>query len=47
MVVSPLGNVHFWGMPICNDLSDLTARFYIRQLDDTSLTLEFIDLHVM
>ncbi len=42
-----LGMVHFSDIPLCGYLSDLTARFNIRRIEEEKLTLELIDIHVM
>ena len=42
-----LGMVHFNDMPLSGYLSDLTARFHIKKVDQNQLTLEFLDVHVM
>ncbi|MHB0937723.1 MAG: hypothetical protein ACYDCO_04885 [Armatimonadota bacterium] len=42
-----LGMVHFHAVPLCGELSDLTARFHIKKVGEDRLTLEFLDLHVM
>ncbi|WP_160679751.1 hypothetical protein [Clostridium sp. C8-1-8] len=42
-----IGSVHYDCIPLNGQLSDLTARFYIKKMDDNNLTLEFLNLHVM
>lgn len=42
-----LGMIHYEYVPLNGELSDLTARFYIKKVDDVSMTLSFYDLHVM
>jgi hypothetical protein len=42
-----LGMVHYGDVPLCGYLSDLTAQFHIKRVDNDKLTLEFHDLHVM
>lgn len=42
-----LGMVHFFDIPLCGYLSDLTARFNIRRIEEEKITLELIDVHVM
>lgn len=42
-----LGMVHYGDVPLCGYLSDLTARFHIKCIENDKLTLEFHDLHVM
>lgn len=42
-----LGMVHFFDIPLCGYLSDLTARFNIRRVEEEKIILELIDIHVM
>jgi len=44
---SLLGMVHYDYVPLNGELSDLTARFYIKKIDENHITLVFLDLHVM
>jgi len=39
--------IHYDKVPLNGKPSDLTARFFVRKLDDKTVTLAFIDLHVM
>lgn len=39
--------IHFDNVPLNGMLSDLTARFFLRKIDDNTITLAFMDLHVM
>jgi hypothetical protein len=42
-----LGMVHYDGVPLNGEPSDLTARFNIKKVKGGRLTLEFVDIHVM
>ncbi|WPC39921.1 hypothetical protein [Clostridium sp. JS66] len=42
-----IGMLHYDCVPLNGELSDLTARFYIRKIYENNMTLEFLDLHVM
>ncbi len=42
-----LAVIHYKNVPINGEMSDLTAIFFVRKVDDSHLTLSFIDLHVM
>ncbi len=42
-----LAMIHYDGVPLNGEPSDLTARFFLRKLDEKTATLAFIDLHVM
>lgn len=42
-----IGMVHYDCVPLNSELSDLTARFYIKKIYDNNITLKFLDLHVM
>jgi hypothetical protein len=42
-----LGMVHYDDVPLDGKPSDLTARFHIMKVDATTITLEFLDIHVM
>ncbi|MEY8386001.1 hydratase [Oscillospiraceae bacterium 38-13] len=39
--------IHYDKVPLNGEPSDLTARFFVRKLDDKTITLAFMDLHVM
>lgn len=39
--------IHYDNVPLNGKMSDLTARFFVRKIDDNNLTLAFIDLHVL
>lgn len=39
--------IHYDHVPLNGKMSDLTARFFVRKVDDDKITLAFIDLHVM
>lgn len=39
--------IHYDNVPLNGMLSDLTDRFFLRKIDDNTLTLAFMDLHVM
>jgi hypothetical protein len=42
-----LGMIHYEGVPLNGEPSDLTARFNIGKVGEGQLTLEFVDIHVM
>ena len=42
-----VGMVHYYDVPLSGLRSDLTARFHIKRLDPQTLTLEFVDIHVL
>jgi hypothetical protein len=42
-----VGMVHYDDVPLDGEPSDLTARFHIKRVDGSALTLEFLDIHVM
>jgi len=42
-----IGMVHYDCVPLNGELSDLTARFYIKKVYENNITLKFLDLHVM
>ena len=42
-----LGMVHYNDIPLSGYVSDLTARFHVRKVEQDQLTLEFLDIHVM
>lgn len=42
-----IGDIHYFNVPLNGELSDLTARFYIKKVGEHSMTLSFKDLHVM
>jgi len=42
-----IGMVHYDCVPLNGELSDLTARFHIKKIDENNITLKFLDLHVM
>lgn len=39
--------IHYDNVPLNGTMSDLTARFFVRKVNDDELTLAFIDLQVM
>ena len=39
--------IHYDNVPLNGNMSDLTAIFFVRKVDEDNLTLSFIDLHVM
>lgn len=39
--------IHYDNVPLNGEMSDLTARFFVRRINDDRLTLAFMDLHVM
>lgn len=39
--------IHYDHVPLNGKMSDLTARFFLRKIDSNTVTLAFIDLHVM
>ena len=39
--------IHYDNVPLNGAMSDLTARFFVRKINDHEITLAFIDLHVM
>ena len=39
--------IHYDNVPLNGEMSDLTARFFVRKINDDEITLAFIDLHVM
>jgi hypothetical protein len=42
-----VGMVHYNDVPLSGYISDLTARFHIKKVDQSRMTLEFLDIHVM
>lgn len=42
-----LAVIHYEEVPLNGEMSDLTARFFVRRLNENRYTLAFIDLHVM
>lgn len=42
-----VGMVHYNDVPLSGFLSDLTARFHIKRVNERTITLEFLDIHVM
>lgn len=42
-----LGDIHYKNVPLNGELSNLTARFWIRKFDDDLYILEFQDMHMM
>ena len=42
-----LGMVHYEKIPLNGEMSDLTGIFFLKKVSDTSMILEFHDLHVM
>ncbi len=39
--------IHYDNVPLNGIMSDLTARFFVRKVNEEEITLAFIDLHVM
>lgn len=39
--------IHYDNVPLNGNMSDLTAIFFVRKVNDDEITLAFIDLHVM
>lgn len=39
--------IHYDNVPLNGEMSDLTAIFFVRKVNDDEITLAFIDLHVM
>lgn len=39
--------IHYGNVPLNGMMSDLTAIFFVRKVNDDQLTLSFVDLHVM
>lgn len=39
--------IHYDNVPLNGKMSDLTAIFFVRKVDEDNLTLSFVDLHVM
>lgn len=39
--------IHYDNIPLNGTMSDLTAKFFVRKVNDNEITLAFIDLHVM
>lgn len=39
--------IHYDNIPLNGTMSDLTAKFFVRKVNDNEITLVFIDLHVM
>ncbi len=39
--------IHYDNVPLNGTMSDLTARFFVRKVNEDEITLAFIDLHVM
>ena len=39
--------IHYDNVPLNGKMSDLTAKFFVRKVNDNEITLVFIDLHVM
>lgn len=39
--------IHYDNIPLNGMMSDLTARFFVRKVNDSEITLAFIDLHVL
>ncbi len=39
--------IHYDNIPLNGTMSDLTARFFVRKVNDNEITLAFMDLHVM
>ena len=42
-----LGIVYYENVPLNGEMSDLTGIFFLKKVSDTSMALEFHDLHVM
>jgi hypothetical protein len=42
-----VGMVHYDDVSLDGEPSHLTARFHIKKVSDTEITLEFLDIHVM
>ena len=42
-----MGMVHYDDVPLDGKPSDLTARFHIKKIGESQITLEFLDIHVM
>lgn len=42
-----VGMVHYDDVPLNGEPSDLTARFHIMRVDNGTITLESLDIHVM
>lgn len=42
-----VGMVHYDDVPLDGEPSDLTARFHIKKIGPSKITLEFLDIHVM
>lgn len=42
-----IGMVHYDDVPLNGEPSDLTARFNIKRVDSSRITLEFVDINVM
>lgn len=42
-----LAVIHYEEIPLNGEMSDLTARFFVRKISENQYTLAFIDLHVM
>lgn len=42
-----VGDVEFDGVPLNGEASDLTARFWIKQVGEDQITLVFRDMHVL
>ena len=39
--------IHYDKVPVNGEMSDLTARFFVRKVNDNEITLAFIDMYVM
>ncbi len=39
--------IHYDNIPLNGMMSDLTAKFFVRKINNNEITLAFIDLHVM
>ena len=42
-----VGMVHYERVPLNGDMSDLTGIFYMKKVSNSTMILEFYDLHVM
>ena len=44
---SVVGDIHYFDIPINGEMSDLTAKFWIKKVDEHNITLAFQDMHMM
>jgi len=42
-----IGDINYDNVPINGEMSDLTALFHIKKVDEKNMTLSFFDLHVL